>query len=189
MKAMSENRLAKVLDAIDRVNQTDPKKYEFPYSQWVTEWVKKLEPNPSEELLIAARGQHIARWEIPRDSFPDDRKSYLAWREKLKGMHAEKIGALMREAGYPAESIAKVERIILKKNLRDPESQIVEDALCLVFLEHQFTDLLHKEPEATMVEILRKTWRKMGEKGRAAAMTLSLTPEQLTLVQKALSPA
>lgn len=41
------------------------------YSRWLTEWVEKLEPSPSEELLIVARGQHIQRWTSPRNSYPD----------------------------------------------------------------------------------------------------------------------
>lgn len=186
---MTSSRLQKVFDAIDQANRADPKGYELPYSQWMSGWVKRLEPDASEELLIAARGQHVCRWEIPRDSFPDDRKGYLAWREKLKGLHAGKVSGFMREAGYPEESIQKVQRIILKKNIRDPESQAVEDALCLVFLEKQFADLADKEPEDKMVEILRKSWRKMGEKGRAEALKLTYAPREQTLIQKALSPA
>ena len=186
---MASERLQKVLDAIDQANRADPKGYELPYSEWMTDWVKRLEPDASEGLFIAARGQHVCRWEIPRASFPDDRKGYLAWREKLKGFHAEKVAGFMRQAGYPEESIQKVERIILKKNIRDPEAQAVEDALCLVFLEKQFTDLRLKEPEEKMIEILRKSWRKMGEKGRAEALKLSYPPEETALLKKALSPA
>ena len=182
---MSE-RLEKVLAEIDRFNRDDPKQYELPYSQWLTDWVKRLEPNPSEELLIVARGQHVGRWQIPRDSFPDDRKGYLAWREKLKSFHAEKVAGFMRAAGYPPESIAQAERIILKKNIRDPEAQVIEDALCLVFLEKQFTDLRQKEPEDKMIVILQKSWRKMGEKGRAEALKLSYPPEEKALINKAL---
>lgn len=183
---MSE-RLQKVLGEIDRFNSADPHGYELLYSQWLTDWVKRLEPNPSEELLITARGQHIGRWTIARGSYPDDRKGYLAWREKLKGFHAEKVAGFMREAGYPAESIARVERMILKKNIRDPQAQVVEDALCLVFLERQFTDLRKKEPDEKMVVILQKSWRKMGEKGRAEALRMNLPPEEKALIQKALS--
>lgn len=183
---MSE-RLEKVLAEIDRFNRDDPKQYELPYSQWLTNWVQRLEPNPSEELLIVARGQHIGRWMIPRESFPDDRKGYLAWREKLKSFHAEKVTALMRQAGYPPDSIAKAERMILKKNIREPEAQVIEDALCLVFLERQFTDLRKKEPEDKMIVILQKSWRKMGEKGRAEALKLNYLPEEKILLQKALS--
>ncbi len=184
---MTSARLEQVLNEIDRINRTDPRGYELPYSEWLTGWVKQLEPHASEELLIAARGQHVARWKVPRDQFPMDRKGYLGWREKLKGLHAGTVSWLMRQAGYPPESIEKVERIILKKNLRDPEAQVVEDALCLVFLERQFTDLRLKEPEEKMLEILRKSWRKMGEKGRAEALKLKFPSEEETLLKKALA--
>ena len=184
---MPSDRLQRVFSAIDEANARDPRGYELPYSQWLTEWVQRLEPNASEELRIVARGQHIRRWEIPREKYPADRKGYLLWRETLKGFHAEQVGKIMREAGYPKASIEKAARIILKKNIRDPESQTIEDALCLVFLERQFADLNKKEPEEKMLEILRKSWRKMGEKGRAEALKISLAEPERTLLQKALA--
>ncbi len=193
---MESARFQQVIQKIDQTNAADPHRvtvegaaqpHELLYSKWMTDWVRRLEPNPSEELLIAARGQHIQRWTISREKYPLDRKGYLAWRETLKQFHAEKVGQIMQEAGYPSESIEKVQRIILKKNIRDLESQIVEDALCLVFLERQFADLSKKEPEEKMLEILRKSWRKMGEKGRAAALKLDLPPPEKALLQKALS--
>jgi hypothetical protein len=119
--------------------------------------------------------------------YPDDRKGYLQWRETLKGFHAGQVGTIMRKTGYSGERVEKVARIILKKNIRDPESQTLEDALCLVFLERQFADLSQKEPEEKMIEILRKTWRKMGERGRAEALKLSLSGPEKILLQKALS--
>ena len=183
---MENSRLEQVLREIDKINRSDPRGYELPYSEWLTGWVKRLEPHASEELLIAARGQHVGRWKIPREQLPMDRKGYLAWREKLKALHAGTVAGLMRQAGYPPESIQKVERIILKKNIRDPEAQAVEDALCLVFLERQFTDLRLKEPEEKMLEILRKSWRKMGEKGRAEALKLKFPAEEEALLKKAL---
>ncbi len=184
---MLAERLQRVLEAIDEANGRDPRGYELPYSQWLTDWVRRLEADASEELLIAARGQHIRRWEIPRESYPDDRKGYLQWREALKGFHAEEVGKIMREAGYPGEAVEKTARIILKKNIREPESQTLEDALCLVFLERQFSDLSRKEPEEKMIEILRKSWRKMGEKGRAEALKLPLSEPEKALLQRALS--
>lgn len=184
---MPSDRLQRVLQAIDAANAQDPRGYEAPYSQWLTGWVKRLDPQASEELLIAGHGQHIRRWEIPREKYPADRKGYLQWRETLKGFHAEQVGKIMREAGYAEPSIEKTARIILKKNIRDPESQTLEDALCLVFLEHQFADLNRKEPEEKMLEILRKSWRKMGKKGRAEALKLPLSDPEKALLQKALA--
>jgi len=70
--------------AIDRANAEDPKGYEVHYGQRMVAWVRKLAPDPSEELLLAARAQHIRRWTVPRSKYPDGRSGYLAWREGLK---------------------------------------------------------------------------------------------------------
>lgn len=65
--------------------------------------------------------------------------------------------------------------------------QVVEDALCLVFMQHQFADLLAKEGADKMVDVVRKTWRKMGPKGQAAALNLHLPADQAEVVKRALS--
>ena len=47
-----------------------------------------------------------------------------------------------------------------------PETQVLEDALCLVFLESQFAELSEKTEQAKFIEIIQKTWKKMSSKGR-----------------------
>lgn len=189
------DKLQYVLDQIDALNSEDPRivtadgieyPYERLYSEWLTGWVKRLEPNPTEELLIVARGQHVQRWKTPRDSYPEGRQAYLQWRNDLKKTHAATVTSIMREAGYPDEAVNKVERIIMKKNIRDPENQTVEDALCLTFLQHQFAEFRLKEDEETMLRILRKTWGKMGDLGKTQALSLQLDKPEQDLLAKAL---
>jgi hypothetical protein len=38
------------------------------YAQRLTDWVLRLSPDATEELRLAARCQHICRWEIPREN-------------------------------------------------------------------------------------------------------------------------
>src|SRR3712207_3141468 len=98
--AIPETRLESVLKAIDDFNRGDPQGRELPYAEALTRWVLALDPQASEALRIAARGQHIGRWTIPRSSYPMDRGGYLRWREALKRFHAGKVEELMRAAGY-----------------------------------------------------------------------------------------
>ncbi len=194
---MSSERLRKVIERIDGCNREDPNQEivngvsyprELLYSQRLSEWVSRLNPHVSEELRIAARGQHICRWTIPRDRYERNRRGYLRWREVLKAFHAQKVAELMREAGYPDEAVERVRRIISKRHLQDdPDTQTLEDALCLVFLETQFADLMRKTPREKMTEILRKTWKKMSEQGRAAASQLPLGEPERRLLDEALA--
>ena len=115
---------------------------ELLYARRLTAWVLKLAPAASESLRLAARCQHICRWMIPRETYPMTRPGYLRWRTDLKQFHARKSAEILREAGYGEEMIEKVRDLNLKKNFpADAESRILEDALCLVFLEHQFAAL------------------------------------------------
>lgn len=194
---MSSDRLQRALDAIDAFNRRDPRREktggrdhpaELLYSQRLTDWVMRLAPDASEALRVAARGQHIGRWTLPRSHYPMDRGGYLRWREALKAFHAQTVGEILREAGYDEGFIGRVKALILKKNIKqDPEAQILEDALCLVFLETQYEDLRAKTPEEKMRDILKKSWNKMGPKGRAAALALDLSPQGRRLIETVLT--
>ena len=65
----------------------------------------------------------------------------------------------------------------------------MEDALCLVFLEHELDAFMRKYPdEAKAVDILQKTWGKMSARGHEAALALSLGDAAKALVGRALAP-
>jgi len=176
---MLSERLDRVLSQIDTLNRQDPstelldgvpQPQEFVYSQRLTGWVLRLDPDASEILRIAARGQHVQRWTIPRSRYEMTRRGYLRWRETLKVFHAKMVTDLMREAGYGDEELETVRQIILKKHLSDPDTQTMEDALCLVFLQTQFGDLRRKTDEVKMREVIRKTWQKMSTTARSRAL-------------------
>lgn len=185
---MSSDRFEELIRRIDHLNQQDPhteqiggtaQPYELVYSQRLTEWVLRLNPSASEELRIAARGQHVQRWTIPRDRYERTRAGYLRWREVLKTFHAKTVGELMRAVGYPEEMIRRVQAIMSKRGLpADADTQVLEDALCLVFLETQFADLKRQTPDEKMATIVRKTWLKMSPQARQAALALALAESE-----------
>jgi hypothetical protein len=192
-------RFEAALRRFDEENSRDPnhevvdgvaRPREFIYARWLTDWVLKLCPQASEALRLAARCQHLCRWMVPRTSYPMTRAGYLQWREGLKKFHAQKAGEILREVGYEQEVIARVQNLNLKKNFpKDPESRVLEDALCLVFLERQFADLAAKTAEDKMINALQKAWNKMTPEARELAKKLPYAPQEATLLEKALAPA
>ena len=180
----------------DEENSRDPNKItfngtEYPreviYAQWLTEWVAKLAPGASQELLLAARCQHLCRWMIPRDSYPMTRPGYLKWRQDLKKFHAKRAGEILAEYGFPPEVIKRVQELNLKKNVStDPECQTLEDALCMVFLEHQLAELAEKTSEEKVINALQKSWKKMSPAARSRASELPLGPKEKALLESAL---
>jgi hypothetical protein len=160
---------------------------ELIYAQWLTDWVLKLCPDASEELRLAARCQHLCRWMIPRDSYPMTRPGYLKWREDLKRFHAQRAGEILTEVGYPEEVVHRVQDLNLKKNFpNDAEGRVLEDALCLVFLEHQLADLAAKTDDDKMITALQKSWKKMTPSAHAEALKLNYTPREKDLIERAL---
>jgi hypothetical protein len=168
------------------VNGT-PHPREWIYAQWLTDWVLKLCPEASEELRLAARCQHLCRWVIPRDSYPMTRPGYLKWREDLKHFHARRAGEILAEVGYPEDVIHRVQDLNLKKNfLNDAEGRVLEDALCLVFLERQLADLAAKTDDDKMITALQKSWKKMSPAAHAEALKLNYSPHEKDLIERAL---
>lgn len=184
------DRLKAVFDAIDATNADDPKSievggvtrpYAVVYGERMTTRLATLAPAASELLQIAARAQHIRRFDIARSTYPMDKPGYYAWRNALKVHHAEVVGGLMAAAGYSAEEIARTGEMVRKERIKqDPEAQTVEDCASLVFLEHEYVEFAPKYTDEKLKDIVAKTWRKMSEAGHAQALELvPLLPEKL----------
>lgn len=191
-----DNKFSRAIAEIDEANSQDPDREvingkevpgELLYSRRMTSRLEEYEPEASEALKLAARCQHIERWAIPRGDYPMNRVGYIKWRNELKSYHASRAGEIMARAGYSQEMIKRVSDLLKKKGLRtDPEAGILEDVICLVFLEHYLDDFSNKHDEKKIVEILQKTWKKMTDRGKAAALELKLPPSTEQLVIKAL---
>ena len=192
-------RFAAALRRFDDVNARDPnteladdapQPRELLYARRLTDWVLRLQPDASEALCLAARCQHLCRWEIPRANYPMDRVGYLKWRAELKKFHAQKSAAILRELNYADGLVAQVHALNLKQNFpNDPDSRVLEDALCLVFLEFQFAELAARTDDDKMINALRKSWQKMTEPARQVALKLSFGAHEMALIQRALGPA
>ena len=128
------------------------------------------------------------RWSVPRDSFPKDRIGYLRWRTTLYDFHADRAAEVLREVGYDDATIDRVRSLIRKQNIKsDPEMQLLEDVICMVFLENYFADFAKDHDEEKLVRILQKTWKKMSPRGHDAAMKLQFGDREKALIAKALA--
>lgn len=191
-------RLARTLALIDAANAEDPisepgndghpQPRALLYGRRMSAQLERFAPDASTALRIAARAQHIQRWTIPRSDYPMDRPGYHRWRRTLAGFHAERTGEIMTETGYPSETIARVQSLLRKENLKtDPDTQTLEDVICLVFLRHYLVDFAQPHDDEKVIGILQRTWGKMSPRGQKAALALALHPEVERLVGLALA--
>lgn len=194
---MKPTRFETAIALIDKANSEDINTYavagiEYPkellYSQRMTRKLLQFEPNASKALQISARGQHICRWKIARNEYPMDRVGYLKWRETLKKMHADLTADILKQVGFDDQFTDRVKAIILKKLIKkNEESQTLEDTICLVFLDYYFEEFAAKHTDEKMIDILKKTWVKMSDKGHEAALKLPFSDKSLALVKQAIS--
>jgi hypothetical protein len=165
----------------------EPVPKELIYGRRMSARLDAFDPDASEAVQLAARAQHIRRWEVPRESYPEGRAGYLKWRTDLYKRHGDIAAEIMQEVGYDIETIERVRTLLRKRGLKtDPEVQLLEDVICLVFLEHYFHDFAKKHEDDKLISIVQKTWKKMTERAHEAALRIDYAPEDLALIERAL---
>jgi Domain of unknown function (DUF4202) len=186
--------------AFDAANAEDPnsemfegKSYpkELLYAQRMSQMQQRFAPEASEVVKLAVRAQHIQRWKIPRSDYPMGKVGYLKWRTTLYKFHAETAGKILQEVGYDNEMIACVKMIVSKKGLKtNSGTQMMEDVVDLVFLEHYLLGFAAQHPEydeEKWIDIIKKTWGKMSPHAHEFALSSMIKlPETLVpLILKA----
>jgi Domain of unknown function (DUF4202) len=197
-------RFERAIALFDAANAEDPNMESADGKEWpkellyalrMSEMLERFAPAAAEAVCLACRAQHIQRWKTPRSNYPMTPEGYQAWRTGLYKFHAETAGKLMAEAGYDAEMIERVKKIVGKRGLKvNPETQMMEDVVDLVFIEYYMLGFAGQKPDYTeekWLDIIRKTWKKMSEAGHAFAVSGKVKlPEPLVpLILKAVQGA
>ncbi len=196
MRGLSD-RFTAAVSAVDAANADDPNRVlvrgetlplALAHGRLAAEWVAALHPDAEETWLLAARAHHLRRWELPRASYPDGRAGYHRWKRDQRQRHARDVEALLVDTGYGATEIERVQALIRREALAtDPGSQAVEDGACLAFLETQLGDVAAKLDHDHLVDVIRKTARKMSPAALDAVERLPLTDAQRALLAQALA--
>ena len=191
-----KNRFQQAMTLIDRANACDPNSEfdgevecpkELLYAKRMSTILEQYRPDASELLQLAARAQHLQRWKLPRSDYEMGRKGYKQWRKAQMDAHASGASELMTLAGYDSDECQRVADLITKTGLnRDDEAQQLQDVVSLVFLQYYFAPFAAKHSDEKIVDIVRKTWRKMSPEGQEAALTLELSDAELALIRQAL---
>lgn len=193
---MTNTKYDVALASIDQAHAQDPRKilingqqesFELHYSQKMTQYLEKRYPQAPDTLRLAIRAQHLRRWEVPRESYAMNKQGYYGWRTSLKKRQADLACQICLDSGFSKEDAERVAALIRKDDLKnDEETQVLEDVACLVFLDEQFEEFEKLHDEEKIVNILRKTWSKMSERGHDLALEISMSERAKSLVMKAL---
>ena len=90
-------------------------------------------------MQIACRAQHLERWTIARNTYPEGRAAYYQWRKACNIMHGQRAAEIMAQCGYSEQDCQHVATVISKRELRqDADTQLLEDVACLVFFRALF---------------------------------------------------
>jgi Domain of unknown function (DUF4202) len=188
-------KLARAFATFDAYNSNDPNLDIFEgesypkallYAMRMTARLDHFAPDAPEYLKLAARAQHVGRWEIARDAYPMDKKGYLQWRNAEKFHHAEIAQQVLSSCRYDQELIDKVKFLLLKKELKtNVDTQLLEDVICLVFIEFYLEAFAAKHEDDKVVDILRKTLTKMSPHAITEALKIPVSSKIEMLIAKA----
>jgi hypothetical protein len=179
------DRLTRALALIDSANRADPTLEDgqpaaLLYGQRMTAELSRLFPDASDILRIAARGQHVERWLLPRKDYPEGKEGYLDWRREQARRHADRVGGMMAEAGYDPQDRDRIGILLRKEGIkRDAEVQALEDVICFTFLRWYFQPFAAAHDPAKVADIVQKTARKMSPEGRARVLDEFPLPDSL----------
>jgi hypothetical protein len=190
-------RYTRAIEAIDAYHRQDPNTEtvggevyhsELLYAKRMTAKLEEFAPGAAEAVQLAARCQHIGRWEIPRNQYPKDRKGYLQWRNEEKIHHARIAGKILADCGYEPDLIDKVKFLLLKKELHsNADTQLLEDVACMVFVEYYLADFSARHDDEKVVDILRKTLKKMSPEAKSAVGRMDLPLTVRSLIGRSMS--
>jgi hypothetical protein len=193
---IQSDRFEKAITTFDAYNLNDPHQEEFEgkrvskellYAQRMSQRLDDFYPAAPEYLKLAAHCQHIGRWEIPRENYPMDKKGYLQWRNVLKTHHAKLAEQILNSCRYDQETIDKVKFLLLKKELfTNPDTQALEDVVCLVFIEYYLEEFAEKHEPQKVVDILQKTLKKMSPRAIEEAAKIPVSERIKLLIHQAL---
>jgi hypothetical protein len=117
-----------------------------------------------------------------------DRKGYLQWRNALKFHHVKIASGILADCGYDTSTIDQVSFLLLKKELhKNEDTQLLEDVVCLVFIEFYLADFAAKHEPDKVIDILKKTMKKMSPRAIEEVSHLDLPADTEALIARASS--
>lgn len=185
------NRLQAAFIAIDSANGEDPTVHsDGPLAQVqgirATHWTNLLAPNAADALQIATRAHHLRRWELKRESYPEGRAGYLKWRRENKEHQAQAAAEIVRNVGYDDDVAERTTTLLLRQELKsDPDTQVLEDAACLVFLETQYEGLIDRLDREKAIGAVAKTLKKMSPEAIELSGSIELSGNALAILGEA----
>lgn len=178
----------RVFQMIDAANGQDPRldcgvPKELLYGQRMTSEQELFYPDAPDTLAIACRGQHIERWLLPRNHYPEGRTGYLEWRREQGRRHAARIAEIMISAGYEGTEADYVARMLRKEGIKsDPLVQALEDVACFTFIRCYINDFSSTQSFERLREIVLKTARKMSAPAREHVHNNFSIPKDLLIL-------
>lgn len=193
MRGLSRALFDAAVAAIDAANGEDPNRVmvrgvEQPlalaHGRIAAEWVVLLSPGADDAVRLAARAHHLRRWELPRAQYEAGRAGYLKWKRDQRARHARDLGELLAGVGYSGDVIAVAKSAVLRQGAG---GQLVEDAACLVFIETQLAAVAVQLDRDHLIEVIRKTAKKMSAAAVAAVAQIPLGDPERALLADALA--
>jgi hypothetical protein len=180
---------------IEKIHSSDPiqetlngKQYpaEVLYCKRILNILDLVDPHSSYAMKLAVQCQHLQRWGVPRSEYTYDRRGYHQWRRKVMEYQLQQTQTVLSRAGVDGEDIRWIMTAIEKQGDKsNPEAQIITDTACLVFLKWYMEPFAVKHESEKVIDIMKKTLRKMSVAGVNLVSKLDLPASSLKVLEQA----
>jgi len=148
---------------------------ELLYSKRMLDMLELFCPGSPNYLKIAAQCQHLKRWGVPRDNYPYDRRGYHEWRREVMEYQLGETYRILSVVGIEDSDIQQIIDVLRNQGDKTNEdAQIIMDTACLTFLKWYMEPFASKHESSKVIDILKKTMRKMSSEAISLVHTLQL---------------
>lgn len=160
---------------------------EFLYGKRMLKTLELVSPESSYAMKLAVQCQHLQRWGVPRSSYTYDRRGYHEWRREVMKYQLEQTINLLSSISIDEIDIKWIAQVInAQENKADSNGLIIMDTACLVFLKWYMEPFAKKHESEKVLDILKKTFRKMSTDAQNLISKLDLPESSLQVLNQAI---
>jgi hypothetical protein len=192
---ISNEQYKKVTEEIEKAHSADESKEaeegawypsELLYSRRMLTMLELVSPNSPNTMKLAVQCQHIKRWGIPRSDYPYDRRGYHQWRRVVMEYQLQQAQFILSSVNIDeADMLWIIDTLKNQGDKSNSESQIIVETACLVFLKWYMEPFAAKHESEKVIDIVKKTMRKMSETGLKLIPKLDLPMSVRQVLQQA----
>jgi hypothetical protein len=158
---------------------------ELIYSERMLKVLTEFSADADYKMKLAAQCQHFERWGVARSLFPMDKKGYYQWRKAVLDYQLTRMSEELTSCDIAQNDIHDISDILINRGKNEHlDGQTLEDVACIVFVEWYLPAFAAKHEPEKVIDIVKKTIKKISEKGMKAISERDLSTSVIEILKQ-----